>query len=324
MSLQSMPDVPLRRLLDFLPVESGKNLLLATRYTQLGIDIKLMGRKNSYICPSCVFDQEVLNAVQICRQAPFANINERYKQFDDFCFFSQFKIATTGVWNYIHEFYEMDPDTGAIRTKLERNSNRKPIGFLGSENFPSRNWWKIMDMIAEKDTKTGSMYLNEKARAERTLLGGKNQELNIETSLKLYTAHEFEQHILEDHDIDDDLSMQEFWIWCAEWASPTSFLIPPSWYNSDFELCEELIEEFILKVATARYYRNKMFTSTEAFARRLRPLNEQIMLEILDVFKHACDAFNKLKFPVQHPGRQEQRVYKFYDITRRTLEAIYE
>ena len=324
MSLQSLPDVPLRRLLDFLPVKTGKNLLLANRCTQLGIDIKNMSRKKSYICPSCVFDKEVMNAIECLKQKPDSDVDERYKEFDAFCFFNQFKVAYHGCWNYIHEFYEIDIDTGAIRTKLERNPVRKSIAFLGSENFPSRNWWNIIDMIEKKEMTSGSMYMNEKRRVEQIFLGGSSEGVTIKPTLKLYTRHEFERHILTEHDIDEDLNLQEFWIWCSEWANPYSFLIPPSWYNSNLQVCEEQLEQFILKVAIARYYRQKHYTSTEEFARRLRPANEQIMLEILDVFKYACDAFDKLKFPVQYPCMREQKIFKFYDLGRRTLQAIYE
>ena len=324
---QDLSGIPLRRIVDFLDVNSCKNLLEATKQTEMGLELVNMSREKEYACPVCLIDKFNDNAVEIFQQQPRVETERRMIQMDYFAFFFQFIVSQRGTNNYGHTITCIDEFDTPI-SELHRTGRNHDVYFTGCFEYkaPSDNWLAMIEEIRKKQCGKNSVFVHELRRMHRMLFGGSYDGITIHSTLKLYTRRELEQHICRGHNLDDsnDLNLREFWIWTSEWGGPRTFKIPTMWYNQHREINLQSMNEIIQRFATAKYYNYKRRSEENNFARRLLSKELHIMLEALDIFRFGYDSFSQLRFPVQFGPWHELRLINYYDMIRLTLEALLE
>ena len=327
MKFQEFSGIPLRRIIYHLDVDSVDNLLDATEGTEMGLEMVNMARKQQYACPVCVIEKFTNNVEEVFRQQPEMSQQRRMVQMDCFGFFFQFMVSDRGANNYNHEILCIDEDDRCI-SRLKKLGGDRKVYFTGCYDYkpPSYDWLAMIEEMKKKQGGENSVFLHEFTRMYRMLFGGTFDGITIRPTLQLYTRRDLERHICRGHNLDDsnDLNLREFWIWTEKWGRLRTFTVPTMWFNQDREINLQSLDEFIKRVATAKYYNDKRRTIKFDFARQVVGKELHIMLEALDIFRLAYEAFYKLRFTIQFSRWHELRLLNYYNMIRLTLEALLE
>ena len=318
--IQDLPPLPLRRFLDFLDQKSRRNLLDATEGTKMGLKIKAMARKRRFVCPECIIKLGGQNMEQIMKQQKRMPVALAHKIIGIFDFFVGFRFSTSGNKNYRHKIVNVDHETEPTMSILEPREQyieRVKYSGFGTENYMERDWLQITETIRDKT----EIYEQELERTMLAYFGGTIDGVKVESNLDIYSREEFERHIINDHKIDEDLNLQEFWIWVDKYADRNKpEYIPRAYYiNNNVEI--DFLEHVVMKIAIARYYKHGK-TSNMTIAQALASKEEHILWEARKIFYFACKAFNKIQFPIQENSVNEMNLYKFYEMNLRTIDAL--
>ena len=320
-SLQDLPQIPLRRVLDFMDRKSRRSLLDATELTVMGITIKNMAQKRRYVCPKCVIFKGGRNMEVIYNNSDHLSITQARKITNAFDFFFGFLLSRSGNKNYRHIEVETDETDGSTMSILQpRTFYTESINYTWEKQVSGRkNWMDVIKDIREKE----DVYKTEMERIRRTFLGGTFDGITVERELKVYTRREFESHICNDHYLDDELNLQEFWIFVDNYANREKPVRIPRSFYSGGNIDIFALEMEVLKIVTARYYKHTK-TSNSTIARALGTEDEYIIGEIKRIFYFACTAFKKIYFPEQNTSHSEMSLYKYFEMNFRTIDALIE
>ena len=321
--IQDVPNLPLRRILDFLDNQSRRNLLDATEFTVMGMEIKRMARQRRYVCPDCIIFKGVGNMEKIYAKPELVSISRLLKLGNAFDFFFSFQNSISGNENYRHKVVDVRDPAGDPMTVLEpRKIYIEKVKYTWSERISGHeNWLDVINDIRERK----EAYESERERLWRIFFGGTFDGITIERDLKIYTRQEFENHIIDDHGsagtIYDDLNRQEFWIWVDKYAQRGRLtFIPRSFYSNGNIEINELLSE-IRKIVMARYYKHRK-TTNSTIAQALGTEEDYILWEARKIFWYACKSFKRILFPTENNSRSEKSLYKFFDMYLRTIDAV--
>ena len=318
--IQDLPSLPLRRVLDFLDQKSRRNFLDATEGTELGLKMKSMARQRRFVCPECIIKHGGENMAQIMKQQEHMPIALAHKMIGIFDFFVGFRFSPSGNKNYRHKVVNVDHKTEPTMSILEPREHyieRVRYSGYGTEDYFDKDWLNVTERIREKT----HIYKTEFERTILAYFGGTIDGVTVESNLKIYNRQEFEEHICNDHNIDEDLNIQEFWVWADKHASRhTPEYIPRAYYlNNNIEI--DMLEYVVMKIVIARYYKHKK-TGNTTIAEALGTEKEHILWEARKIFYFACMAFKKIQFPIQEQSVNEKNLYKFYEMNLRTIDAL--
>ena len=317
-SLQELPQIPLRRILDFMDRKSRRNLLDATELTIMGMTMKNMARKRRYICPKCVIFKGGRNMEVIYNNSDHLSITQARKISNAFDFFFGFLLSRSGNKNYRHIEVETDENGSTMSILQPQNFYSESINYTWEKTVSGRkNWMDVINDIREKK----DVFNNEMDRIRRTFLGGTFDGITVEPELNVYTRREFESHICNDHNLDDELNLQEFWIFVENYANREKPVRIPRWFYTGGNIDIFALEIEVLKIVIARYYKHAK-TSNSATAQALGTEEEYILEEIRKIFYFACKAFEKIYFPEQNTSHSEMSLYKYFEMNFRTIDAL--
>ena len=327
--LQNITDLPLRRILDFLDINAKKNLLDATENTVLGIRIKNMARKRKYVCPECIIMSGTRNLTELWEDRERDN-KQFFREINAFNFFSTFRMSNGGNENYKYEAVCVT-DTDEVLYNLKRRfqniNDYESVWYFGSDGFAwsTNNWINVIQKLRERLPEYEDTCNFEQEKIKRIFFGGEFQNVIVKSRLQVYTRKEFEQHICNDHNVDGDLTLQEFWVWVDEWASNKPFNIPRNWYASH-NVNIDLLDEIVLKKTIAHYYKLMIYKMKNMTNRKMAEClgseKEYMLHEVKVVFELACRSFEKIYFPEFKSSRSCKSLMKYYDMIYQTLDAM--
>ena len=335
-SLNSLPILPLQKIVDLLDEKSCNNLLLASIDSELEIKLENMARVKTMICPYCVgragfenisehMETNGWNVVQKTQEE-----NRKFVRLHhEFNFFRQFEHTRSGDDNY-QRIYGYD---GCYRIESKNVEFQKynKVTFMGDHKAP-KHWWgqdfiKTLTTIKNGDVNAKRFY---KKRLENIFLGGKFDGLPVNTTIELFTREDLLIHIREFHHSDrvQEARKKNPYRWYNAVAREGELITVPEemYFISDFGeprsmLDQHELEGLVLDITTARYIRK--YYHEEISGRHFMKSSQYTMTEIKNVYKMIKSLLDEIRYPKMASLSSDIRYHKMIDLTNITFDLIY-
>ena len=335
-SLNSLPVLPLQKIVDLLDEKSCNNLLIASVGSELEIKLENMARIKTMICPYCagragfdnISEHMESNGWKLTRKTQEEN-TKFVRLHNEFNFFRQFEHTRSGDDNY-QRTYGYDGCYKIESKNVDFNKYDK-IFFMG-DHKTSKHWWgqdyiKTLKTIQKGDVKAKQFC---KKRLENIFLGGKFDGVPVKSTMELFTREDLLIHIREFHHSDrvQEARKKNPYRWYNAVAREGQLITVPEdmYFISEFGeprsmLDQHELEGLVLDITTARYIRK--YYHEEISGRHFMNSNHYMMTEVKEVYKMIKNLLDEIRYPKIASLSSDIRYHKMIDMTNITFDLVY-
>ena len=335
--LKNLPDIPLKKIVELLDVNSRKNLLAASSKSHLGLRLKSLCTDRRYVCPECVITAGTFNLLDLSEKLGDLDDpdekNGRYhtsmRRRGVFDFYSQFRMLMSGNLNYKMEVQCVTEDEQLIYTIKcchEKIEDYKPIHYFDTMyKLSDFSYFRSNYMDVLKSVRTNKeLHDAEKQKLCNTFLGGKYKDTTVVSRVKLYTADEFKSHISRRHCTNGLQSIRDFDTWVNKYGDVNNtFDVENHFYFNGSTLDIDDYDDLVMNIITARYY-NSITDDLEIASELLGSNKDYLMSQVRRVFKIGRESFGSLRFNRKCSRENDLTLLKFYDVHTKVFDSIYQ